>query len=109
MVAHKNKLNQLRSLVLVFIIQILIENTLFKFFRGEYTYISVSIIFIINLFVFYLRNNFRLFFSLQVVCFGWQLIEYIPHYFYFNAFSFFNRVHYFFLNTKEFVWALYLF
>lgn len=84
------------------LIQLLIELVIRYFSGSELVIISWSIIFLFNVILFFFARKKTLFYLLQFISFLAYIIVLLPHYYYFNIFSFFKRINYLFISPEKF-------
>jgi len=67
---------------------------------------SVSFIFLLNTGLLFIKPNFKVFFTLQLLSILLFALALLPHFFFFNIFSFVSRVNYIWLKPNEFALVL---
>jgi hypothetical protein len=91
---------------LYFLLQLLIENSIkFPLVDGN-LHFSVSFIFLLNTGLLFIKPNFKVFFILQLISIATFVLALLPHFFFFNIFSFVSRFNYIWLKPNEFVFVL---
>lgn len=101
--SYTNSIISISRLLVVVFIQILLENSVQHLFGDNFIRISVSFLFIINLFFFIRFSNFKLFLSLQLIIIFAYAIIMLPHVYFFNIFSFYSRTNYIIYDPLKFI------
>ncbi len=96
-------LTDIARLLLFLFIQLLIENSIQYLFGDINIHLSFSFLFIINLCLYLRLNNFKIFFIFQLFTIAAYVIIMLPHFYYFNLFSFYSRVRYLFSTPVKFL------
>lgn len=92
-----------------FLLQLMIENAIKTPLVDGNLHLSVSFLFLLNTGLLFIKPNFKLFFSLQLLSIATFVLALLPHFFFFNIYSFVARFNYIWLKPKEFAYVfLYL-
>lgn len=86
----------------ILILEIILENTIQRFFNENTIQISVSFIFIINFILYVFLKNKNLYAILQLLIITTYAAILVPHMYFFNFFSFYARLNYILYEPLKF-------
>lgn len=104
----KNNNFTLLKFLCVVLFQIFIENLIQQSLGENTIFLSVSVLFILNLSLFIYFESLRLFFGIQLITFFLFAFIMLPHFYYFNFYSFYARTNYIVYDLKRFSFYLIL-
>lgn len=85
-----------------FLLQLLIENCIKTPLVDGNIHLSVSFLFLLNTGLLFIKPSFRVFFIIQLLSIATFVLALLPHFFFFNIYSFISRFNYIWLKPKEF-------
>ncbi len=92
-----NNFAEFACLALVFLVQFVVDNTIRNVYSpGMVIYISVSLLWLLNIVMLGYCANRRVFIVIQLLLALLMVLAKVPHLYYFNMFSFYTRVGYIF-------------
>ena len=104
--SYKKTLGILFFVILFLVIQIVAEVAIQAILNDNIIRLSFSFLFIINLSVLIFFGSRRFFFFSQSIPIMFYLFVMLPHVYYFNIFSFFSRINYFWSSFRLFAYIV---
>jgi len=89
--------------LLIILVQLLLELVVRHISGSEIVIISWSVIFLFNIFLFFFIRKKFIFYLIQFISFTTYAVVVLPHYYYFNIFSFFKRINYLIISPEKFI------
>lgn len=103
------RFNEYFAFLYLLIFQLLLENLFHYLLDYETIKISWSLVFLFNIFLFFFLRKKYIFYLIQFISVLIYTIVLIPHYYFFNIFSFIKRINYFFITPEKFIIPILIF